>query len=66
MAFYNTKPLPPGEYEGDPEMGVGWYFHHRATSEWIGPFTTKDDAQQAEAEHYGEPYAMPMWATYQS
>ena len=62
MAFYNSKPLPPGEFEGESAFPPGWYFEHAATGEWIGPFADKAATEQPEREHYEAREPMPAYA----
>ena len=67
MAFFSRDGLPASDgNDYEPAITRGWYFEHRADGTWIGPFATKPDATDAEHDHYAQPYAMPMWALYQS
>ena len=62
MPFFNDASLPSAECAGDPELGVGWYFEHAATGEWIGPFETHEQAYIAERDHYETREPMPVYA----
>ena len=66
MAFYNFKRLPTGDCEGDPGLGIGWYFEHAATGEWIGPFKSRNEAEREEARHYLAREPVPAWSLYES